>query len=231
MIEFTLSSIPITDRNDAEGAQMSMDVNVPAELSAAAYRHVSELNLIVTPAGWTRIAISPDADYSDDPRTGFSAAAYLHRETGEVVIADTGTNSDLPFGVDWWRANIPAALGLFSPQVRQAAEFYWQVLNLPQVRLTNKHRISFTGHSFGGGAGAAPQVLLTATHEKALDVVTLDQLKQHAADLRSCLRSGDANHSHPSLSRPIGRDQFSVVDPGIIDAVTPVALAYPLLHR
>ncbi len=33
-------------------------------------------------------------------------------------------------------------------------------------------------------AGAAPQVLLTATHEKALEVVTLDQLKRHAADLQ-----------------------------------------------
>ena len=64
---------------------MSMDVNVPAELSAAAYRHVSELNLIVTPAGWTRIAISPDADYSDDPRTGFSAAAY-RSPTGDIEL-------------------------------------------------------------------------------------------------------------------------------------------------
>ncbi len=32
-------------------------------------------------------------------------------------------------------------------------------------------------------AGCAPPVLLAATHEKALDVVTLEQLKRHAIDL------------------------------------------------
>ena len=32
------------------------------------------------------------------------------------------------------------------------------------------------------GAGAAPQVVLAATHERALDVITLDQLRDHATD-------------------------------------------------
>jgi hypothetical protein len=32
-------------------------------------------------------------------------------------------------------------------------------------------------------AGVAPQVVLAATHEKALDVVTLEALKRHAVDL------------------------------------------------
>lgn len=33
-------------------------------------------------------------------------------------------------------------------------------------------------------AGVAPPVVLTATHEKALEVVTLDELKAHALDLQ-----------------------------------------------
>lgn len=33
-------------------------------------------------------------------------------------------------------------------------------------------------------AGAAPPVLLSATHEKALEIVSLDDLKQHALDLQ-----------------------------------------------
>jgi uncharacterized protein len=33
-------------------------------------------------------------------------------------------------------------------------------------------------------AGVAPPVLLVATHERALEVVTLDQLKRHAIDLQ-----------------------------------------------
>jgi uncharacterized protein (DUF2237 family) len=32
-------------------------------------------------------------------------------------------------------------------------------------------------------AGAAPQIVLTATHQRALEVVTLDDLKKHALDL------------------------------------------------
>jgi len=33
-------------------------------------------------------------------------------------------------------------------------------------------------------AGAAPPVVLTATHEKSLEVVTLDELKRYALDLQ-----------------------------------------------
>jgi uncharacterized protein (DUF2237 family) len=33
-------------------------------------------------------------------------------------------------------------------------------------------------------AGAAPQVVLAATHEKALDFVSLEELKRHAVDLQ-----------------------------------------------
>jgi uncharacterized protein (DUF2237 family) len=33
-------------------------------------------------------------------------------------------------------------------------------------------------------AGCAPRVVLTATHERTLDVVSLDDLKKHAADLQ-----------------------------------------------
>lgn len=32
------------------------------------------------------------------------------------------------------------------------------------------------------GAGAAPQVVMAATHERALEVITLDQLRDHATE-------------------------------------------------
>ena len=128
---------------------MPVDVNTLARLSAAAYRHVADENVIRESPDWTRIAIAPaDGSYSDDPRTGFSAAAYKNA-AGDVVIAFAGTNSDLPLGIDWVRANYPAATGYRSPQVEQAAQFYWQVLN--SIGVANKSRITFTGHSLGGG--------------------------------------------------------------------------------
>jgi acetyl esterase/lipase len=40
---------------------------------------------------------------------------------------------------------------VFSPQVVQAAQFYWSVLNRPDVGVANKARISVSGHSLGGG--------------------------------------------------------------------------------
>jgi uncharacterized protein (DUF2237 family) len=33
------------------------------------------------------------------------------------------------------------------------------------------------------GAGAAPQVVLVATHERALEVITLEQLREHAVEV------------------------------------------------
>ena len=126
---------------------MTVDTNVLANLAAAAYRQVDPKNAISHPTGWTRIATTPGT--SDHPVTGFSAAAYLNTATNEVVISYCGTNSPIPTGNDWWYANIPAAHGIRAPQVEQAAEFYWQVLT--QIGTGNKSRITFTGHSLGGG--------------------------------------------------------------------------------
>jgi hypothetical protein len=129
---------------------MNLDSKVLAQLSAAAYRNVSDFNRIIAPAGWTEIGTYPASGPSDDPLTGFSAAAY-RGPNQEIVIAFAGTNVDSMLDNDWLQANAPAALGWYSPQVVQAAEFYWQVLNRPDVGLANKSRIAFTGHSLGGG--------------------------------------------------------------------------------
>ncbi len=110
----------------------------------------SDCNRIAAPPGWTQIAASPSSGPSDDPITGFSAVAY-RGPGGAIVIAYAGTNVESKLDNDWLQANVPAALGAYSPQVLQAAQFYWQVLNRPDVGLANKGQITFTGHSLGGG--------------------------------------------------------------------------------
>jgi Ca2+-binding RTX toxin-like protein len=129
---------------------MAIQPEVLAQLAAAAYRDASDENRIVAPAGWTEIATYPGSGPSDDPVTGFSAVAYRGPD-GDIVIAYAGTNVDSVLDNDWLKANAPAALGLYSQQVTQAAEFYWQVLSRPDVGIANKGWITFTGHSLGGG--------------------------------------------------------------------------------
>lgn len=89
------------------------------------------------PNGWTEVEW-----HRDNAVTGFSAGVY--KKGNEVVIAFTGTNEKM--ALDFGVANIPAAIGLPSPQVIQAIELYMRV----KRAYPNDH-ISFAGHSLGGG--------------------------------------------------------------------------------
>ena len=125
---------------------MPVDTSVVAQLAASAYRNATERNRIAPPVGWTEIATYPANGASDGWITGFSASAY-RGPGGEIVIAYAGSDNVN----DWALANGPAATGFYSPQVVQAAQFYWQVLNRPDVGVANKNKVTFTGHSLGGG--------------------------------------------------------------------------------
>ncbi len=105
---------------------MTIDAATVAQLAFAAYRNIFVVNRSLAPSGWEEIATYPASGPSDDPKTGFSAAAY-RGPGGQIVIAYCGTNVNPPLGNDWLLANAPAATGRYSPQVEQAAEFYWSV--------------------------------------------------------------------------------------------------------
>lgn len=80
--------------------------------------------------------------------TGFTASAYLKQDT--LVIAYSGTTG---LGMDWATGNIPAAfVPLFATQVYQAAEFYLRAVNSTKALSKGSAlKVSFTGHSLGGG--------------------------------------------------------------------------------
>jgi hypothetical protein len=122
-----------------------------ARLSAAVYGKTLA-NEIKAPSDWEELEL-----LRDDPVTGFAASVFRHRVSGEIVIAYAGTNVDSVLDNDWLAANAPAALGVVSPQVLQAAPFYWSVLNRPDVSVANKSRISVAGHSLGGGRAQIPR--------------------------------------------------------------------------
>ena len=53
--------------------------------------------------------------------------------------------------------------------------------NNPAVPITVAEQVESTQEAFE--AGCAPRVMLRATHERALEVCKLEDLKRHAADL------------------------------------------------
>lgn len=95
--------------------------------------------------GWQRL---PGYNFRQDDTTGFEATAFT-RGTGsnqEIVISFAGTYN----GTDWAVANMPLSLGAMSPQLLQAAQYYEDIKRSAYPNT----KISFTGHSLGGGLAA-----------------------------------------------------------------------------
>jgi uncharacterized protein (DUF2237 family) len=107
----------------------------------------------------------------DSPATGFYRDGYCHtgpQDVGSHTVCVKVTREFLDFSVQ--RGN---------DLVTAHPEF-----DFPGLKPGDRWCICVARWREAFEAGAAPQVMLTATHEKALGVVTLDQLKRHAADLQ-----------------------------------------------
>ena len=107
----------------------------------------------------------------DSPITGFYRDGYCHtgpQDVGSHTVCVKVTQEFLDF-------SIQTGNDLVTPH----PEF-----DFPGLKPGDRWCVCVARWKEAFDAGAAPQVLLTATHEKALDMVTLDQLKRHAADLQ-----------------------------------------------
>lgn len=107
----------------------------------------------------------------DSPATGFYRDGYCHtgpQDIGSHTVCVKVTQEFLDFSVQ-------SGNDLVTPH----PEF-----DFPGLKPGDRWCVCVARWREAFEAGAAPQVMLTATHEKALEVVTLDQLKQHAADLQ-----------------------------------------------
>lgn len=107
----------------------------------------------------------------DSPATGFYRDGYCHtgpQDIGSHTVCAKVTREFLEFSLQ--RGNDP---------VTPHPEF-----DFPGLKPGDRWCVCVARWKEAFEASAAPQVVLTATHEKALEVVTLDQLKRHAADLQ-----------------------------------------------
>jgi uncharacterized protein (DUF2237 family) len=105
------------------------------------------------------------------PATGFYRDGYCHtgpQDVGSHTVCAVMTLEFLEFSLR--RGN-----DLVTPN---------PVSMFPGLRPGDRWCLCAARWKEGLEAGAAPSVVLTATHEKALEVVTLDDLKRHALDLQ-----------------------------------------------
>ncbi|OFZ68762.1 MAG: hypothetical protein A2V79_10845 [Betaproteobacteria bacterium RBG_16_56_24] len=142
--------------------------------------------------GWTEFFHVPDPITSITTTRGFEAISF--QRGNEIVISFAGTGS----GVDWL-ANLANGIGLTSDQLRQAADYYFQ------VKAANPGAtINFTGHSLGGGLASLMAVFFGE------GAVTFDQAPfRNAAsisvanDLVSYLSDPARGYDTPELSQTL----------------------------
>lgn len=90
-------------------------------------------------------------EYIVDNVYGFSYGVFKNNLTQEVVVSFAGTNENKT--VDFLIANIPAGLGLPSPQVSAAA-----VVAARVIETYGAQNVTFSGHSLGGGLASIMSV-------------------------------------------------------------------------
>jgi len=107
----------------------------------------------------------------DSPATGFFRDGYCHtgpQDVGSHTVCTKVTQEFLDFSLE--RGN---------DLVTAHPEF-----DFPGLQADDRWCVCVARWKEAFDAGVAPPVVLAATHEKALEVVTLEQLKRHAADLQ-----------------------------------------------
>ena len=108
-------------------------------------------NWTPVPKGWKLIAQESHSGQGVLNINGFTARAYKNDSTSEVVIAFAGTEMK---NVGDWMNNASLGLGFSNEQAAQAAIFYHEVKHKnPNARIT------FTGHSLGGGLAGMMGIL------------------------------------------------------------------------
>ncbi|HTT36184.1 MAG TPA: DUF2237 domain-containing protein [Burkholderiales bacterium] len=124
-----------------------------------------------TPRGARNVLGGPLAECGTSPLTGFFRNGCCHtgpEDLGRHVVCAKVTREFLAFSAQ--RGN---DLSTPSPQ-----------FGFPGLKPGDRWCLCAARWKEAADAGAAPPVILAATHEAALEVITLEELKKHALDLQ-----------------------------------------------
>ena len=120
-----------------------------ALMSYLAYDPPDPANTVDPPVGWEHV---DEFDHHDDPNgSGFGARVFHNTSTGEYVVAFRGSDEEWN---DWTGANKQLAFGARAPQLEQAL----QLIAHLQKDGVSLSKITFTGHSLGGGLASLAAV-------------------------------------------------------------------------
>jgi len=123
---------------------MATDVDYALLAGRAYFDTRADINRFPVPDKWALVSRIPETS------SGFEASTFKNLETDQIVISFAGTGSI--FDRDWW-ANFGLTLGNCVQQLCDAAVYYLEMKEL------YGNRITFTGHSLGGGIAAILGVL------------------------------------------------------------------------
>jgi uncharacterized protein len=121
------------------------------------------------PSSARNVLGGPLAPCCEDPVTGFFRDGYCHtgpQDIGSHTVCARMTDAFLAFSVR-------SGNDLVTP---------WPEFGFPGLRAGDRWCLCVARWREALEAGVAPPVVLAATHEKALEVVTLEQLTRHAVD-------------------------------------------------
>ena len=121
------------------------------------------------PSSARNVLGGPLAPCCEDPVTGFFRDGYCHtgpQDIGSHTVCARVTDEFLAFSVR-------SGNDLVTP---------WPEFGFPGLRAGDRWCLCVARWREALEAGVAPPVVLAATHEKALEVVTLEQLTRHAVD-------------------------------------------------
>jgi uncharacterized protein (DUF2237 family) len=121
------------------------------------------------PSSARNVLGGPLAPCCEDPVTGFFRDGYCHtgpQDIGSHTVCARMTDEFLAFSVR-------SGNDLVTP---------WPEFGFPGLRAGDRWCLCVARWREALEAGVAPPVVLAATHEKALEVVTLEQLTRHAVD-------------------------------------------------
>ena len=159
-------------------------------------------------ANWFPVADDwPEIEGAHDvTSSGFEATAFRNLATDEIVISFAGTGSI--FNKDWW-ANFGLTLGNCVQQLCDAAVYYLEMKEF------YGNRITFTGHSLGGGIAAILGVLFN------VQATTFDQ----APFSNSCCESV-RNDLITYLTTPQGGNPDALYSLGYLSFLAPELFSF-----